>query len=270
MSQTTLALAIVGSVLTSILYLYIGRVLRLRKVSDDGRLANGMFVLWWHSLGSLGLLGAGMMGIYVTGNLEVWMYEAYTTFGLLVLFLALWGLQFYLMYLYTGSRRSFMPLAGFYAALFLATVALMEYAGAPDRIVDNGWQLQAEPRLEFSQAFSLVFVTLIIGPALASAIAYARLYRKTEDRTQKYRIALVTGAIIVWFGSSVVGAAAQVNQGLAWQFFSRTIGILGALVILLAYKPPQWVRAKYGVSGVEGRVADATRPSEVGTPPRGI
>ena len=247
MSQTTLALAMLGTILTSFLYIYIGRVIRLRKVSPDARLANGMFVLWWHSLGGLGFLGAVVVAVYMAGRLEIWMYQAYTTFVLLVLFLALWGLQFYLLYLYTGSKRWFMPLAAFYAALFLATEGLLQYIGPPDAITDNGWQLQRLPEVELGRAFGLGFAALVIGPALVTAIAYAGLFRKTQDRTQRYRIALVTGAIIVWFGSSVVGTALDVNQGLGWQLFSRTIGILGAIVILMAYKPPKWVRDKYGI-----------------------
>ena len=65
------------------------------------------------------------------------------------------------------------------------------------------------------------------------------------------KIALVTGAIIVWFGSSVVGTALDVTRDLGWQLFSRIISIAGAAVILMAYKPPRWVREKYGVQGVE-------------------
>lgn len=262
MSQTTLAIATLGSILTSLLYVYIGRVIRLRKVSPDARLANGMFVLWWHSLGALGFLGALTMMLYMAGTLDdrIWLFQAYTTVVILILFLALWGLQFYLLYLYTGSRRWFMPLAVFYSVLFLLTEGLIEYIGSPDRVVDNGWQLKTEyldpatgeyGAVEFGMAFNLIFSALIIGPALLTAIAYARLYRKTDDRTQRYRIALVTGAIIVWFGSSVIGTALEVTGALAWQLFTRVIGILGAIVILMAYKPPRWVRERYRVDGVE-------------------
>ena len=257
MSQTTIAIATIGSILTSLLYVYIGRVVRLRKVSADARLANGMFVLWWHSLGALGFLGALMLVIYMAGGLEgrIWLYESYTTFVILVLFLALWGLQFYLLYLYSGSRRWFMPLAVFYAVLFLLTEGLIESIGSPSEITDNGWQLKTLPEVEFGQAFNLAFMVLIVGPALVTAIAYARLFRKTEDRTQRYRIALVTGAIIVWFGSSVIGTALEVNDDLGWQLFSRVISILGAIVILMAYKPPRWVRERYRVHGVESETS---------------
>lgn len=251
MTTTTLTLAALGSLATALLYLYVGQVLRHRKVSEPARLANNMFVLWWQALGGIGLLGVGMQLLYMAGRLEIWMYQAYVTFALLVIFLALWGLQFYLVFLYTGSRRSFLMLGAFYGLMFVATLALIEYVGPPERITDNGWQLRTEPRADFGLAFSLGFAILLVGPALATAIAYARLYRKTDDRTQKYRIAMVTGAIIVWFGSSLVGSAAQLTTSLWWQLFSRIVGVAGAIVILMAYKPPRAVRERYGIEGIE-------------------
>ena len=257
MSATTLAVSAAGSILTAILSLYIGQVLRHREVSAEGRLANGMFVLWWQALGVLGLLGVGMLGLYMADALPIWLYQAFTTLVLLGLFVALWGLQFYLVYLYTGSRRSFVPLGIFYGLLFIGVLVLIEYIGAPDRIVDNGWSLETEPEPDLPPAFGLVFSLLIIGPQLVAAIAYARLFSKTRDRTQRYRIALVTGSIIVWFGSGLVASGAQVSEDVTYQLFSRVISILGALVILMAYKPPGWIRKKYGIRGIEQDVPAA-------------
>ena len=251
MSQATLALSVLGSVATSLVYLYVGRVLHRRVVSPEARLANNMFVLWWLGLGSLGLLGAAAVTLYMAGGLPVWLYQAYTSFVLFLLFGLLWGLQFYLVYLYTGSRRSFAPLGAFYALLALATLALIEYTGTPQAITDNGWSLQTQPRVEFGQAFTTAFVLLLLGPQMAAAIAYGRLYRKARDRTQRYRIALVTTAILVWFGSSLVATAFEANRGLGWQLLSRVIGLLGALTILAAYKPPAWVRERYGIEGIK-------------------
>ncbi|HJQ93177.1 MAG TPA: hypothetical protein VJ874_02705 [Candidatus Thermoplasmatota archaeon] len=250
MSGSTLALSAAGSLLTSALYLYIGHVLRRRSVSQEARLANRMFVLWWQALGSLGLAGVGILLLHMAGGLEVWIYQTFLTIGLLGLFLALWGLQFYLVYLYTGSKRSFLPLGVFYGLLFVATMALMEFIGPPERLVDNGWSLQREPDVDLGPAFGLAFSLLIIGPQLVAAIAYARLFAKTRDRTQRYRIALVTGSIIVWFGSGLVATGAQVSDDLAYQLFSRLIGVAGALVILMAYKPPHWIRAKWGIHSI--------------------
>lgn len=257
MSQTTLTLSMLGSVATSLVYLHVGRVLNRRQVSPEARLANNMFVLWWMGLGVMGLFGAAMLGLYMAGGLRVWFYQAYTSFVLMLLFALLWGLQFYLVYLYTGSRRAFAPLGVFYAVLALATMALIEYAGTPQAITDNGWSLQTLPRVEFGQAFTMAFLLVLVGPQMAAAIAYARLYRKARDRTQRYRIALVTTAILVWFGSSLVATALEANRALGWQLLSRVIGLLGALTILAAYKPPTWVRQRYGIQGIERAVPES-------------
>ncbi len=251
MSATTLAVSAAGSFLTAVLYLYIGHVLRQRQVSAEARLANGMFVLWWQAIGGLGLLGVAILLVYITGSLPMWLYQTYITLVLLGIFVALWGLQFYLVYLYTGSRRSFVPLGVFYAVLFVGTMTLIEYLGRPDRIVDNGWALQTEPKFELGPAFGLAFTLILIGPQLVAAVAYARLFFKARDPTQRYRIALVTGSIIVWFGSGVVATGAQVSDELSYQLFSRLIGIAGALVIFMAYKPPNWIRQRFGIHSID-------------------
>lgn len=261
MPAATLALSAAGSFLTALLYLYIGHVLRGRPVSPEARLANGMFVLWWQALGALGMLGVGILMLYMADSLPLWLYRAYVTLVLLGLFVALWGLQFYLVYLYTGSRRSFVPLGIFYGLLFIATLALIEYIGSPERIVDNGWALETEPEVELGFAFGLGFTLLIIGPQLVAAIAYARLFSKTRDRTQRYRIALITGSIIVWFGSGLVATGAQVSDDLSYQLFSRLIGIAGALVILMAYKPPRWIRKRYAIRSISDDDAAGSLPA---------
>ncbi len=249
--SNTFVLSTIGSAVSSLLYLYVGQVLRRRKVSAEGQLANTMFVVWWQSLGGLGLSGVVLNVAYLLDVLPIWLYQAYVSFVLLVLFVALWGLQFYLVFLYTGSRRSFLPLGAFYAVLFFATAALIAYVGPPDRITDNGWTLKTEPETDFGMAFNLGFLLLIVGPQMFAAVAYARLYRKSADRTQRYRIAMVTSAILVWFGSSVLATAFGASDNVAWQVLSRLIGVAGALAILMAYKPPAWIQQKYGIEPVE-------------------
>ena len=253
MTTTTLALSAAFSIVTSALYLYMGAVLRRRHVSPDAKRAQRMFVLWWQSLGGLGLAGAVVQAIYaVRGGLPTWIYQTYVTFLLLVLFIALWGLQFYLVYLYTGSNRTFAPLGAFYGILYLATLALIQWTWAqgPFAVVDNGWTLKTEPTVQLGAAAGLLFTVVLVGPQVFAGVAYALLFRKTRDPTQRYRIALISGSIIIWFGSSILGAAAQVNTGVTWQVVSRGIGILGALVILVAYKPPSWIRTKYGIRSI--------------------
>lgn len=265
MSTTTFLVSTAGSLAASLLFLHVGNVLRRRRVSPEAGLANRMFVLWWMCLGGLGIFGAIQNLAYLAGALPIWLYQATTVAVLAVLFLGLWGLQFYLVYLYTGSRRSFAPLGVFYGLIYFATLALVSYIGTPEAIVDDGWSLRAEPEVEFGVLFSLSFVLLIVGPQVAAAVAYARLYRRADDRTQRYRIAMVTTAILVWFGSSIIATLLDISEATSWRLASRVIGILAALAILFAYRPPQSWQTRYQLDSVElaarSPVEPPTRPS---------
>jgi len=261
----TLAITAGVGVVSAALYLYIGRVVGRRAVSADARLARNAFAAWWMLLGGLGLLGALETALYRSGHLPIWLYQTFTQVALIVLCAALCALQMYLVYLYTGSRRSFYALGAFYALLYLGFIALIAWVGSPQRITDNGWMLRTEPELQLSGGaarwFGVAFIAILLGPQIVAAIAYARLYRKTQDRTQRFRIALLTGAILVWFGTSaIVGAASNPHAvNVPWQIVQRILSVAAPLAILLAYKPPRWVRERYGVRSVdqEGQGAPA-------------
>src|SRR4029079_18712134 len=112
----------------------------------------------------------------------VWVFKAYTDGVLLGLFIALWGLQYYLVYLYSGSGRSFAPLAGFYGVLFLVTMALIEWSYSmhpPTVVADDGWQLQLLPKVALGMWPALIFTLVIIGPQVVAAGAYFMLFFKT-------------------------------------------------------------------------------------------
>lgn len=249
----TLAIGALLSVATASLYLYIGAALRQRQVSREARLARDLFAAWWFILGVVGLLGVLPIVLYLGGHLPIWLYMTFSQLSLLAVFAALWALQCYLVYLYRGSHRALIPLAVFYLALYIFVVGLLMWTLVEhpyDRLADNGWTLALEPRLELSRAVGVIAVLILVGPQMVAAAAYARLFFKAQDRTQRYRIALLSGAILGWFGTSVAAAAADASEGAAWQLVSRLIGLAAGAVILAAYKPPRWVRQRYGVRGL--------------------
>ena len=258
--MNTLAISTALAFLSAVLYLYIGSVLRQRQVSSEARLARDLFAAWWFILGITGLIGTTQLILYMGGRLTVWMFLTVTQLSLFLIFVALWCLQCYLVYLYRGSRRAFLPLAGFYLALFVFCVGLVQWLATAhpyNGITDNGWSLVAEPRFELSRGVGLIAILLLVGPQMIAAISYALLYRKTNDRTQRYRIALLTGAILGWFGSSLVAGAADASEGQTWQLASRLIGLLAGAIILAAYKPPQWIRDRFGIRGLNEEGAPA-------------
>lgn len=246
----TLAIAAVLSVATACLYLYVGSVVRQRAVSREARLARDLFAAWWFILGLSGLLGVLPIVLYLGDRLPVWLYLTFSQLSLLAIFTALWALQCYLVYLYRGSHRALIPLGVFYLALYVFIAGLLMWVVVEhpyERIVDNGFTLVAEPRFEIGRGVGLVAVLILLGPQMVAAAGYFRLYFKAKDRTQKYRIALLSGAILGWFGTSLAATAADANEGQAWQLASRLIGLAAGAVILAAYKPPRWIRQRYGI-----------------------
>lgn len=253
MSTTTLGISLALAVTTASLYLYIGYVLRQRKVSTEARLARDLFAGWWLVIGTSSLLGAAQIVLYLLGWLPVWVFVTMSQLSLLAIFGGLWALQSYLVYLYRGSRRALVPLAVFYALLYIMTVGLLHWIGERHpytTITDNGWALVALPKFELSQGIGLIAILVLLGPQVAAAVAYGRLFFKTRDRTQRYRIALLSGAIVGWFGTSLAAAAADASEGQTWQFLSRLIGLAAGAVILMAYRPPAWIRSRYGIQAL--------------------
>jgi hypothetical protein len=249
----TLALGALLALATSGLYLYIGSVVAQRKVSAEARLARDLFAAWWFILGVSGMMGVVQVVLYMGGRLPIWLYLTFSQLALLWIFVALWALQCYLMYLYRGSHRALIPLGVFYLLLYVFIVGLLmwlmqehPYTG----ITDNGWMLVAEPKYEIGRGVGLIAVLVLIGPQMVAAGAYLRLYTKANDRTQRYRIALLSGAILGWFGTSLSATAADASEGQTWQLVSRLIGLAAGAIILAAYKPPRWIRQRYSIRGI--------------------
>ncbi len=249
MSDATLTVAVIYGVLVTILYAYVGRSVGGRQVSPQARLAQQLFVIWWYGLAASSLIGAVQTILYINGRLSVVMFSVLGQLVLLLIIVALWGLLYYLVYLYTGSRRSIIPLSIFYVAFYVVLLA-MSLTNPVERLVDDGWSITGEPALEFSRIAGILLTLVLIGPQIGAGLAYFRLYFKVDDRTQKYRIALVSWSIIVWFGLATLGSLAQLSDVTAWQWISRFLGLAAALTILAAYRPPGWVQRKYGIKAL--------------------
>jgi hypothetical protein len=236
-------------------YAYIGTRLSRRRVSPGAQPAQWLFCLWWYALAATSGLSALEMGLYVAGRLPVWLYVTFSQLAVLQLVAALSGLLYYLLYLYTGTNRIAVPLMAYALALYLLFQALIAWYGPPPALGDDGWTLLRVPKVELPASAGLAFVALFLGPQMAAAAAYALLYRKAQDRTQRYRIALVAGSIFIWFGSGVLAAGANI-QGRAWQVASLLLALTAGLSILLAYLPPRAWRVRWGLRSIDdpGRV----------------
>src|SRR5688572_29254760 len=120
MIQPTLLFGAILSVISAGIYYYVGRVLsRRRSVSPDSRLAWTLFVVWWYALAAATFSGAVLSMLGALGIAGLPLFTTFTLVNLLAICVALYGLMFYLLYLFTGNRGLIGPLAVFYIAYYI-------------------------------------------------------------------------------------------------------------------------------------------------------
>lgn len=237
------------------LYAYVGSQVARRDVPEGGRLAHRMFILWWSGLAASSLLRALTIGLYLAGALHPTYHLAATQLGLLAVIAALLGLLHYMVHIYTGSARWFRPILVFYVLFYLAVLAFVASAWEPPTgFTDDGWRVEPLPQQDADTSpVAVVLLLLLLGPQIAAAVAFLRLAPRLDDPTPRYRVKMVGTAILVWFGVSLAGSLTTMLTDLdlarhdAWQVLSRVVGLGAVLTILAAYKPPAWVRRRYGV-----------------------
>ena len=238
---------------TALVYAYVGWRLGARGVHGEAKLAWDLFRHWWYGLAAmtailplstlLQAMGLGDGALYVT--------LSYVTF--LLLAYALWALLYYLLYLFTGTRRVLVPVTLFYVAYYVFLVYL---------VTDAGPYFDAEAsRVAYERPLKGPLVTLalilLVAPHILGGLGYFSLFFRTTEPTQRYRIGLIAWSIIAWFSSALVGsipfggAGATLSQLPWWPPFTRVIGLAASLAILMAYLPPRWVRERYAIAAVD-------------------
>lgn len=250
MIQPTLFYGATLAALSAGVYFYVGRVLlKRRPASPEAGTAWFMFVVWWHALAATTLSGAILSLLGALGVLGIPLFTTITLMNLLATCVALYGLMFYLLYLFTGNPRLLGPLTVFYVAYY---ALLMYYVllSNPVGVAVNRWGAGLVYQNEVRGPLFLVVLFLLVFPQILGSLAYFMLYFQVKTSTQKYRILLVSWSIIVWFLSSFFASLAGLSGQDWWQVTSRLIGLTAALTILMAYQPPTWVKRQFGVMAI--------------------
>jgi hypothetical protein len=232
----------------AVVYEVVGYRLSRHRVAGDSRAAFQGFAIWWQGLAATGALAA-VLSLVVA-------FDALPLAGLRVLgfllgipfVVGLAGLVFYLSYLFTGRRSLLWPIAGVYALYELLQVWQALRSSATGVFVRN-WRPTLAIAPPASATFTALSLLLLLVPPLAGAIAYLGLLGRTSDATSRYRIGMVAGSILAWL-ASVLAISIPVALGDAWQVASRAVVIASALALYLAYRPPRWVRERYGVEAL--------------------
>lgn len=223
--------SIVLSLASATLFLLVGRAVYVRPVSTESVRARNAFVLWWSTLGLVTVIGLVLQapGFPVT----VPAYLTVTIVTLALLCVGLWGLLFYLLFLFTSRRDLAVPLAIGYV-LYFAFLTYFIMAGHPTSVESTKWgkELEYADPIESGPMYWAVILLLILPPFLAAG-GYLSLYWKVDQPLQKRRILLVSMSILVWFGAGLAGTG--VSESDLWRIVSRLIGLAAAATILYAY-----------------------------------
>jgi len=245
--QSTLLFSALFAATSASIYSYVGWRLSKRVISSsEARLAWDSFTVWWYGLAATTLIGGFLNLFGAVGLTSLPLFVTATYINILVICIALLGLLYYLIYLFTGNRRSLVPLAIFYMIYFVLLIYYIT-ASAPSSVNVDRWSAGLAYRTPLAGPFLVLLVVFLLLPQILGGFAYFMLYFRVKEVTQKYRILLVSWSIILWFLSPFAAMAGGLAQQDWWQLASRFIGLAAALTILMAYQPPRWLKQRYGI-----------------------
>lgn len=249
-NHPTLLVDAAFDVASCLIYGVVGYILARRPVSADGRLAAKLFSLWWFGLAALSLIGAMVSSAAAFDKLALPTFLAVTHLLLVLVVLILWALQYYIVYLLTGAKAWLVPLSVYYFILYAGLVYLI--VGNPYTYIEvHKWSVNAGPVPQYSGLVQGLLQLTFLGPILLGALGYLSLAFRAPERTQRFRILVVSLSLLIWFGSSSIASVGGFSREDWWQFGSRFIGLGAALCILMAYVPPRWMQRRFGIQAVE-------------------
>src|SRR5829696_3221612 len=176
MIQPTLLFGALLSALCAGIYYYVGRVLGQRKPSSpDSRLAWRMFIVWWYALAATTLSGALLSLLGALGIVGVPLYITVTLVNLLTICVALYGLNFYLLYLFTGNRNLLGLLTAFYIIYYPLLVYYVQ-ASYPVSVSVERWRTALVYENQLRGPFFLLVLLMLVLPQILGSLAYFMLY----------------------------------------------------------------------------------------------
>ncbi len=244
------ALALLNALLVYVLF-RVGKVVFDRRPEGGGSLAAKAFAMWWFTLA---VFQAGAVADFALrglgGQWSLAAYLAYVQLLIILLVAAFGALLYYMVFVFTGRREAWRPIAVLYAALYLM---LVYYIALSDPIGVKEGALGTTLEYRHDLADSLLAQAIGIGlllPTLLAAVGYLSLLFRVDDRSQRFRIIAVAGAFIIWFGSSLlVGQFTDWNDTAAWQVASALITLGSAVAVYTACQPPRWMRRRFHLTG---------------------
>lgn len=196
------------------------------------------FALWWATLAVNILVVAGTYVLAAVGSLRFELQLAVSLLQRVLLGVGVAGLLRYLVFVRTG-RDLRTPLAIVYG-LYVVASLLAIFIQSPDGVFVGGWRTEltyAGPTVTWPRALNL----LIVLPSVVAALSYFLLYFRVDEPPKRFRIAVVSWALVGWWAIAVVaGQPALLDVG--WlQVLNRGASVLTALLVFTAHHPPAWL-----------------------------
>lgn len=229
---------------TGIVYAYVARLVLSRRLSPEAHRANVAFATWWGTFGIVEFLAAAYNLPAAFGLRDLALAVTLINVLLVLIVVAIAGLMYYLVFLYTGSQRAYWPVVVFYGVLAVALLYLIAWMQPTGFDESQGpgalaytRQLAGGPAITLGLVFSL--------PVVVAAIAYGSLYWRTDDAHARFRIATISLSFTAWFGWSAVSSALELGRkypdSRALLVVNSAITLAAAFLVVAAYKPPAWI-----------------------------
>lgn len=219
--------------------IYVGEITRRRHVAPEYRTPMYSFATWWYGFG-VALGGFALFNILALLGIDepALNLSVVLTQGLAGA-LALTGLGFYMAFLYWGRRVPLWPFALF-ATFFFAMHIYRSVSVAPFTIEVGRWQALPAAADPVREAAFRSVSHAVAFPLLIIILLYGSLFFRSHDKLVRYRIGLVTGAFLLMASVVLIGGVAAPD---AWRAALYQGGaFLAALLVLVAYQPPPWIR----------------------------
>lgn len=214
----------------------------LRRAEANAKGPLGAFALWWIGLAvyTTILVVRDVTVIGMGFNRDLVKTTTHLSVGPLVL--ALWGLFYYLSYIFVGSRRVFWPSTVLYALVyvsFIYIVVALEPAAAQLRM----WDVSITFATEVAPWLNMLILGILMVPILLAVTAYATLIFRLDKGEQRLRVAVVSIAFIAWFGGSLLAALMGLAEVEWWGLGSRLLSLASAGLVAFAYRTPRRARS---------------------------
>lgn len=245
---TRLALGIMGAVV----YILVGTAVGGRPTSLDAKLGMRAFQTWWFGLATLTLSGPLffiMDAAWPDG--QAFGFQIFVlNLVIIILVAALAGLLYYLLFVYTGNHAVLWPVLAYALLMTAWLVTLIMQAnpiGYGEGCENGGFCYEHKPT---GESTSLLLSLSLFVPILLATCAYFLLYFRVTEPLQRRRIAMVAGALLGWFGTSLAASLITIQAANAdgvvetmrlnnwpyWRVISSLVSLAAALVILWAYR----------------------------------